>query len=98
MLLYVELPCRVGRFERLEFFFGRIATFLVRTVADDDFLNHYILHRLIPKIASHLGDSVNDFLSFDYLSENAVLAVKPRRRFLRDEELAAVSIGAGICH
>ena len=45
-----------------------------------------------------LGDLVGDVLALDHFAENGVPAGEPRRGRNRDEELAAVGVGAAVGH
>ena len=61
-------------------------------VGDDD------LFRGLPGLGAEALDLLDDVHPLDDLAEHNVLAVEPRRGLERDEELAAVRVGACVCH
>src|ERR1700678_1755859 len=49
-------------------------------------------------VFADLGDFFYDVVAFDYFAEDGVLAGEPAGVGYCDEELAAVGVGAGVCH
>src|SRR4051812_22083694 len=65
---------------------------------DLDRLDDLWLERLVARVTRSVDDLEDGGHPFHHLTEDAVAAVEVRLRGHRDEELAAVGVGPGICH
>src|ERR1700729_3964638 len=65
---------------------------------DGDGFEDYWGFGAVHAVAVDFADFFNDVVAFDYFAEDGVFAGEPAGVGYGDEELAAVGVGAGVCH